>query len=188
MRSRVPRGCEEYLALIVDHRTRRFVSTSTRTGPADGREVPGSPQQEPAVERIALVSYDDAFLDYQPGEQRSPNTVSIYLDPFHIVESRRRRAGRDPPHHLERGARSSDKQLAKDLEAPGSALSKKPADLTDRQQHQLALIQELERADLQRSCSRTSCARSTGYHRSTPSSCSTSSLKSAPAITTRAVP
>jgi transposase len=96
-----------------------------------------------------------------PVAERCPNAV-LCIDAFHVVQGATDALDEVRRDVWNQARRSGQDQLAHRLKGARYALWKDPENLTGRQQAKLAEIQQINRRLYAPTCSRSSCARSTG--------------------------
>jgi transposase len=132
-----------YITVVVDHDTGRLVwahpgqdiATVTKFLDLLGTD---------RCERIELISCDMAEWIAMPIAERCPNAIRC-LDPYHVVALAT--AALDDVRRMvwNEARRAGQRQLARELKGARFALWKNPTNLTERQQHKLARIQQLNK-------------------------------------------
>ncbi len=171
---------QRYLTVVVDHDTGRLVwaaagrdrKTVERFFDALGEE---------RCKQITLVSCDMAGWIAGPVADRLPGAVRC-VDPFHVIQLATDALDEIRREVWNEARRAGQARAAKDLKGARYALWKNPENLTDRQTAKLADIQKTTGRCIARTCSRSSCARSTGCPPTPRSRCSTTGSRGPGAV------
>jgi transposase len=160
------------LTVVVDHDTGRLVWAAAGR---DRKTVEAffDALGQMRCKQIELVSCDMAGWIAAPVADRLPDAIGC-VDPFHVVMLATDALDEVRREVCNQARKSADITAARDLKGARFALWKNPEKLTDRQQAKLSSIQKTTRGCTARTCSKSSCARSTGCPPGRQSSRSTS--------------
>jgi transposase len=132
---------QRYLTVVVDHDSGRLVWA----GAGRDRKTVERFLDELGEERckqIELVSCDMAAWIAGPVAERLPDAVRC-VDPFHVIQLATNALDEIRREVWNEARRAGQHQLARDLKGTRYALWKNPENLTERQQHKLAWIAQL---------------------------------------------
>jgi transposase len=132
---------QRYLTVVVDHDSGRLVWA----GAGRDRKTVERFLDELGQERckqVELVSCDMAGWIAGPVAERLPDAVRC-VDPFHVIALATNALDDVRREVWNEARRAGHQQLARDLKGARYALWKNPENLTERQQHKLAWIEQL---------------------------------------------
>jgi transposase len=132
-----------YLTVVVDHDTGRLVWAAPGRDKATVERFLDQLGEERCA-RLELVSCDMASWITLPVADRCPN-AAICLDPFHVVQLATDALDEIRREVWNEARRAGQTALARELKGARFALWKNPENLTGRQEHKLAGIQQTNR-------------------------------------------
>ncbi|MGH2851838.1 MAG: ISL3 family transposase [Solirubrobacteraceae bacterium] len=132
---------QSYLTVVVDHDTGRLVWAGAGRDRKTVERFLNELGQE-RCKQIELVSCDMASWIAGPVAERLPDAVRC-VDPFHVIQLATDALDDVRREVWNEARRAGQHQLARDLKGARFALWKNPENLTDRQQHKLAWIEQL---------------------------------------------